>query len=34
MEYNGPHAYQPPVVALAVRFFLEETLPRQGAAAG
>ena len=22
MEYNGPHAYQPPVVALAVAFFL------------
>ncbi|MGU3494955.1 alpha/beta hydrolase [Xanthobacteraceae bacterium A53D] len=24
VEYNGPHAYQPPVVALAVNFFLED----------
>jgi len=32
MEYNGPHAYQPPVVALAVRFFLEETLHQPVAA--
>lgn len=23
MEYNGPHAWQPPVVGLAVSFFLE-----------
>ena len=24
VEYNGPHAYQPPVVALAVNFFLSD----------
>ncbi len=26
VEYNGPHAYQPPVVALAVNFFLADLL--------
>ncbi len=26
IEYNGPHAYQPPVVALAVNFFLADLL--------
>lgn len=26
VEYNGPHAYQPPVVALAVNFFLEDLM--------
>lgn len=27
MEYHGPHAWQPPVVALAVRFFLQDRAP-------
>ncbi|WP_035713201.1 alpha/beta hydrolase [Azorhizobium doebereinerae] len=31
VEYNGPHAYQPPVVALAVNFFLEDLYAPQGA---
>ena len=32
MEYNGPHAYQPPVVALAVDFFLAPLPARADAA--
>ncbi len=27
MEYHGPHAWQPPVVALAVNFFLKDRVP-------
>ncbi len=30
VEYNGPHAYQPPVVALAVNFFLEDLMMAPG----
>ncbi len=31
MEYNGPHAWQPPVVGLAVAFFLEPVSAPAGA---
>ncbi len=30
LEYNGPHAYQPPVVALSVNFFLADLLAPAG----
>lgn len=32
MEYNGPHAWQPPVVGLAVEFFMGDVMPVQGMA--
>lgn len=31
MEYNGPHAWQPPIAALSVGFFLEDMPPRAAA---
>lgn len=31
MEYNGPHAWQPPVVALAVEFFMGDAAARRAA---
>ncbi|OYZ89287.1 MAG: esterase [Rhizobiales bacterium 17-65-6] len=32
MEYNGPHAWQPPVVGMAVEFFMGDVAPVQGVA--
>ena len=29
MEYNGPHAWQPPVVTMAVEFFMGDVAARQ-----
>lgn len=34
MEYNGPHAWQPPVAALSVGFFMGDAAPRGMAADG
>lgn len=31
MEYNGPHAYQPPVMALAADFFMGDVAERRAA---